>query len=106
MPENTCDICGARDFNCTEVFSYLQTDGVKVMCYDCADIVNRFANRVHKFAEKEANKAQDKMLDRVTAVHRDKKKVSVFFFLLNLRSFFKKRVVQAAFEVGIKREQA
>ena len=96
----TCDICGTTTGIYTDVHEYLQKEGVKTLCYDCAEIVNKFSNRVHEFAEKEAKKAQAAMLDRLNEVQREKVRVKTFFFLLNLRGIFKKRVVHAAFDVG------
>lgn len=39
----TCDFCGEASYSLTELFKHLQTDKVKLLCYDCAEIVDRYA---------------------------------------------------------------
>ena len=99
MESKKCDICRS-DYNCKEVFAHLQTDKVKVLCYYCAEIVNEGATEMHAYAEKIGARVHKKMIKRIRGLEDEATRVKLFWFLGNIRGFFKKRVVQKVTVTG------
>lgn len=99
MDLKTCNTCGVKEYSLVDILSYLQTDKVKRICYGCQAILDKSAQRMHLFAEKEAAKAEKAMKGRMDKLKAQEYHNGNFFFLLNLRSIFSKRVVHAAFSV-------
>lgn len=103
MGLKTCDTCGEVSYYMEEVFEHLQTSDVKKICSQCAEIVNKYSERMHNFAETEALRAQKAMEKRVNKLQKERLVDRAFSFLIGVRSYFKKQVIHSAFSV-VKKE--
>lgn len=95
-----CGFCG--ESGDVELFEHLRTSEIKVLCYKCADIVDRYCNKVANFAEGVAKKSTRELLRRLDDLKKEKVRRDSKWFFINIRAFLQRKVT--TFPIGTKQE--
>ncbi len=93
MSDGKCDICKEREAS-TDVLDHLATMEVKRVCWECAEILDKYCGRIHNYGERQIRKARKELLRISLKAKAEGSASRIFWFLSNFRGILKQQLIR------------